>query len=689
MAAKNRPTSAPVPLRPATAAVLLTAAVWAVYAASVSGPFLFDDKTAVLDLVARHGADSLDQVIRFWREGPLSYRPLRFLSLAIDWRIGGGSAAPFHVTNILLHGFCAMLLLGLLRRLAVPAGLALAAALLFVVHPIQTEAVAYISGRKDLLCAFFYLAALHASLCGARASTRRGRLLGGGGFLLAGLLSFLSKEMALTLPAAALLVDAIDRGGRPRADSPAAGIRSFARSLCAPLRGRPWFYGLLAGAGAIGLVDKLILAPGTKAPIEGWAAPLLNLPLAVRTLSLHVRKLIWPWPQVADLRGMFPEAVADPATGIPPASGFGAFWNGGGLAATIVGLLALAGLIIAARRIRGGRGGAAAAGIAFFLISLLPVANLIRLNEPAAEHYLYLPAAGGALALAALGAALLDRLFAASPRAAAERRRMIVAGLVLAALGAASFVRTGVWRGERELWTSVIAVNPGCGRAHNNLGLALKESGDAAGARAAFIQALRFDPGAIRTAANLAETQRSGGDAADAERTLRTALANDPDQPLLLSLLGGLLLAEGRVEEARTALERVAEIPGGPAAAAGEWARDLGVARLRAGDAGGAVEVLGAAAEADPENASLWTNLGAAWLGLGRYERAAAVLARAVALPDAPGMAYRNMAVAELKLGRPGAALAMIDEARRRGAAVPDRLAAAAADSLAAAREER
>ena len=83
------------------------------YAPAGDGPFLFDDETGVLELTAGHADQSLGQVLRFWEKGPLAYRPLRFLSFAADWKLGGGDPTVFHITNIILHGLCCLLLLGL------------------------------------------------------------------------------------------------------------------------------------------------------------------------------------------------------------------------------------------------------------------------------------------------------------------------------------------------------------------------------------------------------------------------------------------------------------------------------------------------------------------------------------------------------------------------------------------------
>ena len=648
------------------------------YAPAGDGPFLFDDETGVLELTAGHADQSLGQVLRFWEKGPLAYRPLRFLSFAADWKLGGGDPTVFHITNIILHGLCCLLLLGLFRRFRMPASIAFTAALLFCVHPIQTEAVAYISGRKDLLCALFYLIALHSSLSAGRSPRHASRLAWSVIFFAAGLLSYLSKEMALSLPLAALMLDMIDRGS-DRLDVGSA----FPRRVFAALRGRPVFYALMICGGAVGLIEKLVLSPGTRVPIGSWSEPLRNIPLLLQTVSLHVRKIIWPWPHAADMRGLFPDRLPDTITGTIPAAGWSGFWNGGGLVATIAGLILLGLSVTACRRAAIRVRTAATAGLCFFLIALIPVSNLVRLNEPAAEHYLYLPMAGGALLMAALIYGLADR----SDRG---RRRSVAASVATTALilllATMTFVRAGAWSSETRLWSSAAAANPTGARALNNLGLALGEAGDAGAAAECFVRALRFEPGSVRTTANLAGLLRKQADFDGALRTVDAALALRPDDPLLLSMKGGILLASGRAAEALRPLDRVAELQGGPEAAGDEWARDRGVAHFQAGDASEAALILETAAADAPGNPSLWTNLGVILLSLNRIDDAADALENAVALPGSPPSAQRNLAVARLRQGRPDEARLHLETARRMGDAIPEGLekAVAAAESTAA-----
>jgi protein O-mannosyl-transferase len=645
------------PIHGVVGAIILLALPVLLYWPALHGPFLFDDLPAVVENDSVHGFHDAGRMLRFWEPSSVSFRPLRYLSFAVDWSLGKGSPLPFHITNALLHGTAALLLWRLLLALVFPAALSFPAALLFLVHPVQTEAVAYISGRKDILCAVFYLLALLASVRGARAGSGLSRALLGAAFLAAGLAAFLAKEMALTLPVAALLLDLGREAVVPGTADRRRGL-SFRARVWAAIRRRPVFYGLIGALGVLATVEKVIVASATK--VEFTAKDMvLGAPLALRTIAWHARKAIWPWPHVADLRGLFPDNVNGSA-------GWSAFWNGGGVAVTVVGLLVIAALALAARRAVGERRRAAAGGLLFFALALVPVLNLVPLNEPVAEHFLYLPKAGMATATIAL----------ASPLMSSRRRRAMAALLIaLALLAGMTARRAAAWSDDERLWQATVRANPGNDRARVELGLARLARGARHDAQREFQAAIALGrPPLTQAFANLAVLRRDDGDGEGALRVLEAGLRTWPDDALLLSLRGGARFSAGRVREAREDLERVAGMPGGALAAEPNWPRNLGLARLAMNDPEGAVAILAPAALANPRNASLRTNLGLALFEAGRLVEAERELRAAIALPDALPIAYRDLAVVLLRQGRRAEAAAMLDQARRSGDVIPPSL---------------
>ncbi len=160
--------------------VLLTFLIGAVYGPSIYVPFVFDDRDTILGnesilnlwpLVGRDTAGPLNPPPDY----PTAGRPMVNLSFALNYYFGGFSPAGYHVVNIVMHFFSAMLVWAILNRtLRLPyfggrfeqsgGWLALAVALLWALHPLQTEAVIYVTQRTELMMALCYLATLYCSL---------------------------------------------------------------------------------------------------------------------------------------------------------------------------------------------------------------------------------------------------------------------------------------------------------------------------------------------------------------------------------------------------------------------------------------------------------------------------------------------------------------------------------------------
>jgi protein O-mannosyl-transferase len=171
--------------RPAPPAPGVPRAVWAlgaaiaaagvlVYANSLRGPFVFDDLLSVVENQSIRDWSRVGDVLSPERELPTAGRPLVNFSFALNYAVGGLNVAGYHLANIALHAGCALLLFGLVRRtfelpsIAMPLersrGIAFATTLLWTVHPLNTEAVDYITQRTELMMGLCYLLTLYASL---------------------------------------------------------------------------------------------------------------------------------------------------------------------------------------------------------------------------------------------------------------------------------------------------------------------------------------------------------------------------------------------------------------------------------------------------------------------------------------------------------------------------------------------
>lgn len=192
-------------LTPRRAALLVAAVAFVGYLPVLGGEFLdFDDDRFVRDNPAVHRL-GFDQVASYFTDPETVatrgiggiYRPLRTLDFAIDWAISGGRPWFFHLRNVLYHVLGALLVLALCRRLSRSEGnAALFGALLFAVHPLNTEAVAWITSRGDLLLLVTFLSALLLHITGRRVTAAAVLVI-----------ALFSKEAAAVFPAVAFLVD--------------------------------------------------------------------------------------------------------------------------------------------------------------------------------------------------------------------------------------------------------------------------------------------------------------------------------------------------------------------------------------------------------------------------------------------------------------------------------------------------
>ena len=184
--------------RLALGAVLIVLLTTAVYWPALSGGFLIDDDKLISDNSLVRSSDGL---LRIWATTQaMDYWPLTNTSFWLEWRLWGFNPTGYHVTNLLLHIAAAFLIWAILRKLAIPGEFL--AALLFAVHPVNVESVAWISQRKNMLAMFFFLLSILWWLRATEAPTRRWYWLS----LLAFTLAMLSKGSVAVLPVVLLLI---------------------------------------------------------------------------------------------------------------------------------------------------------------------------------------------------------------------------------------------------------------------------------------------------------------------------------------------------------------------------------------------------------------------------------------------------------------------------------------------------
>lgn len=458
---------------------------------------------------------TLASLIHYWTrpEGGL-YIPLTY-TLWSALAALGMKAGLFHASSVVLHAVSAVLVYEILRELSRAAIPSLIGAMIFAVHPLQVETVAWASGTKDLLAGCLVLAGVWQYIRYARddrspaARRRWGTALG----LFA--LALLAKPSAVVGPAVAGVIDVL---------LVRRSLRSAARAL-API---------LVIALPLVVVARIVQTPPNVPLASPWLRPLI----AADAIAFYLHKLVWPI-DLGIIYARTPEAVTRGGqlyyTWMAPAAIGAALWLGWPRTRVLI------------------------AAALVFVAALLPVLGftpfMFQIHSTVSDHYLYVPMLGVSLA-AAWGAERLDRRWF-YPAAAA----------IVLALAARSVVQLGVWRDSLALFRHTVELAPDSAVAHANLGLALASRGDPRAALPHFQRAAELDPLSSHAHGRLALAHHLLGQHAlaveHARESIRLArsetggMAYGADRQHLI--LGLSLKALGRAEEALPHLRRVLE----------------------------------------------------------------------------------------------------------------------------------
>jgi protein O-mannosyl-transferase len=538
--------------------LLIVLVVAVVFRESLENGFTnWDDDTLVLDspLIRSLSLENLGRICTSYPMG--SQGPVATLSLALDFRIGGLDPRVFHGTALLLHLANCVLLYYLLLRLGLARLGSLFAALLFGVHPMHVESVAWISERKDLVSTLFFLTTMLLYQGYLATASRRRYLL----CLLSFILALASKPMTVSLPFVLFLLDYLAR-------------RRWSAGVI--LEKIPFF--LFAGAAAL-----LTWTAQRHAMPE--AEPLNDALIALRGIAFYLLKLVLPVNQSAFYP--YPDQI-----GILEPEFL--------LSLIVLALLGLA-LALSARFSR-----VPLFGALFFCVTILPVLKFVPVgNTAAADRYTYIPSIGLFFAAGVLADFLLDRC-RARPKGAGTAngagRKVWLAGflalivLPITLLGAAAHERCKVWRDSETLWNDVIDKHPKVAMVHYNLGNVLFEKNRLNEAFEAYDRAAGLDGSYAQAFNNMARILWLRKNVAGCEEYCRKALAIDPDLPEAYLNISFVFNATGRYEEALDASSRV--IRKSPNESDAWYSRGFALARL--GRRTEAVDCLDKAAELDP-----------------------------------------------------------------------------------------
>ena len=510
-------------LRHADSLLILLTLTIAAYARTFAVPWYFDDRHFIVENPLVH---DLGRALG----GALVPRGLTVLTLALNWRIGGADPTGYHAFNLAVHLATAVLAFALLLRLFPGSRAApLFGALLFALHPLQTQAVTYVSQRAASLAGLCGLAALLLFLLARDRLEVSGSLLDARhlilylGSLLASTAALLAKETGAIVPALLLLVGLLLH---PRGATPLGEWRLALYTL--PFLVYPtWVVvriglrlGSTAGVPVSGLETDVVSPNSVVTPI-GYLFTEFGV------IWSYVGKLFLPVRQLFDA-GL--EVAPDPFTSANALSGF-----------------ALMAAVAAAWWLRR-RAPGTACGILWFLVALAPESSILPL-DPYFEHRLYLPLFGFALALAD-GAAKLGRQRPVTTRACSW--------LVVAVLFALTLKRNEEWRDPVKLWSEDLAHGSQSYRSVLGLADALFVRGDQEASAAAYRQFVDNAVGRCQRErcgstflVNAGVSAERIGDLETAQELLERAVAQSPRYALAHFNLGLVFYRRGDLGDSR------------------------------------------------------------------------------------------------------------------------------------------
>jgi len=455
-----------------------------VFLTSLHNPFVYDDYHTVIENTSIRHVTNLRAI--FWHDVT---RPIVNFSYAVDRAMWGAAPFGFHLSNVLFHALNVGLLFCLARRFRLDATPAFAAAALLAVHPMMTEAVGYVSGRSEVLCAtFLLLAMLSADRWLRGREEHRGRWLGA--MLAAWIAALMTKETAAMFPFVLVLYDWLQQKS--------IVVSAFRRT-------RIVYLPLIAFTVIAGLARVWVLArieyPG-QVSIH-WSYLLIDADVFRRYLGMMA---------VPTGQALFHEVRAIGSLFDPRA---------------IAGLAVVAVVAAAVWRMRRSEW-LASFGLAWFALMLVPSSVLIALDqgEPMTEHRVYVASAGLFLAIGAGIAHVADRL--AGQDRAIRRAGAVVVALVLVSFAAETLLRNAVWASPVTLWRESVDLAPNHPRPRLLLGEALADAGRRDEAIEQFRVAVSFRPS---DPAGHVELARSLGDARrwrEARQELMRALDVEP-----------------------------------------------------------------------------------------------------------------------------------------------------------------
>ena len=572
------------------------------------------------------------------------------MSYAVDYHFFKLNPQGYHLSNILLHSITAWLVFLTLYSLANSYTIALAASLLFLVHPIQTDSVTYLAGRRDILSSLFYLLGFYLFIRYRKKNT----VLLLSAIFLCYALAVSSKEMAVTLPALCFVYDFMESYAALPKTKTSAHNHLLKRIVVCMLhlwKKRVFFYSiLLLGAAAFCYYKVAVMPPSRHPGYYGgtWATNFLTVS---RIILYYLKLMLFPITLNADYSyNAFPltTQLLDFKAWAAVLALCVIFWAG----------------IKAFRYNR-----IITFSLAWFFITLLPVCHIIPHHELMAEHYLYLPSIGFFFLA---GITLYTWCW--------QKHRYIfflIAGLLMVIFSVRTVDRNRDWKNALTLWERTVKTAPDCARALNNLGVEYYKIGKYHKARESYIKSLVLKPDSPDPYHNLGNMLadkklfdpaikcyqkafslcrpgdgreilnscgiacRSRGDLLAAKWLFLLALKFDAPYAEAHSNMGATFLAEGNLDKALNELNAAVKIdPDVP-----EYHNNLGSVFRKAGIPAKAEQEFREAIRLNPDFMEAHNNLGNVLKDQGRYLEAIDEFRRCIELKPDSAEVFTNLGI--------------------------------------------
>jgi tetratricopeptide (TPR) repeat protein len=494
-----------------------------------NAPFIYDDKSSITE-------NERTKDFSFAIRNISDRRYIGSLSFALNYRFGGLRTYGYHLVNIIIHIANTFLIYAIVILLPRPPGrgamrsstvfIAFASAFIFLAHPVQTQAVSYISQRYTSLATFFYLLSF-AFFFRARtiqeapfSSARDASMISGACLALSfisALCALKTKETAATLPFMVIAAEFFFFGA---GNKKRATLIFLAAMLALPILVYvvpAFFSGNAAPVEVTAHIDAISKETGKITRAEYMVTQ-------IRVIVTYLRLLFFPVNQTLDYDYPMYRSLLSADV----------------LASAALLLLLIIGIVFLFRKHR-----VASFGVLWFFIALSVESSIIPIRDVIYEHRLYLPSAGLFMA----GAATVDRVLKS------EKAKIGLAVVLVLLLSLATASRNVVWSDPERLWSDVARKAPANERAHNNLGVVYKERKEYDKAEEQFIEAVEIDKNYMPPYYNLGDIEYRRENYEQALNYLEQALEMSSDPQFRLEILNKLGRTYGAMGQFDKAIE--------------------------------------------------------------------------------------------------------------------------------------